>query len=115
MDLSSRRRVRKAEEFLSLAKAKRQEQQKKEIEAFVRPARLHAIAVAAIVLLGQPKIDEPLLTAWKRVLQHFKIQVSPQYERHPEILGFWSRVNEQERVAERLEVEGDEVEGDELE
>lgn len=38
-------------------------------------ARHHAIAVAAIVLSGQPKIDEPLIIAWNRALQHYGIKV----------------------------------------
>ena len=31
--------------------------------------------MAAIVLAGQPKIDEPLIGAWKRALQHYGIDV----------------------------------------
>jgi hypothetical protein len=38
-------------------------------------ARHHAIAVAAIVLSGQPRIDEPLRDAWARTLQHHGISV----------------------------------------
>jgi hypothetical protein len=37
--------------------------------------RLHTIAVAAIVLHGQPKIDEPFESAWKRTLEYHGIQV----------------------------------------
>jgi hypothetical protein len=32
--------------------------------------RLHATAVAAIVISGKPKIDEPLMRAWERTLAH---------------------------------------------
>ncbi len=38
-------------------------------------ARRHATAVAAIVLSGQPKIDEPLIEAWKRALRCYGINV----------------------------------------
>lgn len=38
-------------------------------------ARRHAVAVAAIVLSGQPKIDEPLHRAWARALQHYGVNV----------------------------------------
>jgi hypothetical protein len=39
-------------------------------------ARYHAMAVAAIVLSGQPNIDEPLRHAWERTLQHHGIDIS---------------------------------------
>ena len=32
--------------------------------------------MAAIVLAGQPKLDEPLILAWDRTLQHYKINVN---------------------------------------
>jgi hypothetical protein len=35
--------------------------------------RLHATAVAAIVISGKPKIDEPLVRAWERTLAYHKI------------------------------------------
>ncbi len=41
-------------------------------------ARLHAPAVAAIVLAGKPKIDEPLSEALRRALQHYGIPASLQ-------------------------------------
>lgn len=37
--------------------------------------RLHTIAVAAIVISGEPKIDEPLIRAWERTLAHYRIDV----------------------------------------
>jgi hypothetical protein len=37
-------------------------------------ARLHATAVAAIVLSGEPKIHEPLIRAWARTLAHYKLE-----------------------------------------
>ena len=37
--------------------------------------RHHAIAAAAIVLEGRPKIEEPLRRAWERTLRHFRIEV----------------------------------------
>jgi len=41
-------------------------------------ARLHALVVAAIVLAGKPKIDEPLSEALRRALQHYGIPASLQ-------------------------------------
>jgi hypothetical protein len=73
MDRSSRRRILKVEELLSAAKKKREEKREKLHEAYLRQARLHATAVAAIVLSGEPKIDEPLKEAWRRALQHYGI------------------------------------------
>src|ERR1700737_3341794 len=75
MDRSSRRRICKFEERLSAAKKEREEKRKKVLELLVSDARLHAIAVAAIVLSGQPKIDEPLIRAWERALRHYGITV----------------------------------------
>lgn len=47
----------------------------------MRPgARLHATAVAAIVICGEPKIDEPLIRAWVRTLRHHGIIVKNEYE-----------------------------------
>ena len=37
-------------------------------------ARLHTACVAAITLVGEPKIDEPLSEAWRRTLVHYKIR-----------------------------------------
>jgi hypothetical protein len=37
--------------------------------------QLHTIAAAAILLHGEPKIDEPFDQAWKRTLQYHEIEV----------------------------------------
>src|SRR4051794_16914181 len=42
-------------------RGERERQSRREV---ARHARLHAIAVAAIVLAGRPRIDEPLSRAW---------------------------------------------------
>jgi hypothetical protein len=62
MDRRSLRRIGKIEEFLSAARKKRQQQRVLRIDA----ARRHATDIAAIVLAGQPKVDEPLSQAWLR-------------------------------------------------
>ena len=54
-------------------------------------ARRHATAVAAIVLAGEPKMDEPLIRAWARTLQHYEITVKEPTEK-----------SEQVRAAHRL-------------
>jgi hypothetical protein len=76
MNRTSRRRVEKIEEALSAAQKERKEKRKKEQEARIFHARLHLTAVAAIVLSGEPKLDEPLVEAWKRALQHCGISTS---------------------------------------
>jgi len=74
MDRRPQRRIWKIEELLSAAKREREEKRQKFYENCLRHARLHATAVAAIVLSGEPKIDEPLSQAWKRALQHYRIR-----------------------------------------
>jgi hypothetical protein len=63
----------KAEELVSLELKKRKESLAL-FEERMRPrARLHATAVAAIVISGEPRIDEPLVRAWVRALRHHGI------------------------------------------
>jgi hypothetical protein len=90
MDRSLSRRIRnvekllsKAEDFVSLELKKREEFQSQMIEHLrMRPnARLHAAAVAAIVISSEPKIDEPLRRAWVRTLRHHGITVKNEYGR----------------------------------
>jgi hypothetical protein len=92
MDRSSRRRIWKVEEFLSAAKKERKEKRKKLHEIYLRHARLYATAVAAIVLSGEPKIDEPLSQAWTRALQHYRIRAANE----------GTRINRQVEAARRL-------------
>jgi hypothetical protein len=48
----------------------------------LRPkALLHATAVAAVVIYGEPKIEEPLIRAWRRTLQHLRIVIRDEYGR----------------------------------
>jgi hypothetical protein len=66
-----RRRINRIEELVSAAREER---------GRLRPlgskhARPHATAVAAIVLSGQPRVDEPLIRAWERALRHYRIDV----------------------------------------
>lgn len=77
MDRRPRQRISKVEELLSAAKRERERKRKKFYEDLRRQARLHAIAVAAIVLSGKPKIVEPLSRAWTRTLQHYRIETRP--------------------------------------
>jgi hypothetical protein len=67
------RQLLKLENMLSLAQKQDEERRKKDYEIYVSLAWPHATAVAAIVLAGKPKIDEPLAKAWKRALLHYKI------------------------------------------
>ena len=102
MDRSSRGRVCKAEEAVSIAKKQHEEERKKFLETYVSYARLHATAVAAIVLSGQPKIDEPLIRAWTRALRHYGVQPLAEHEIH---LDYQSRLNKQNMAARELRPE----------
>jgi len=76
MDRGLRYRLSKAEKLASAALKKREEEKRKAIKENVRHAPYHATAVAAIVLAGQPKLDEPLILAWERALRHYEINVN---------------------------------------
>lgn len=79
IDSELRRRIRKVENLLAKTeKVVSEEQKKRAARAEVRKeslrslARQHATAVAAIVLFGNPQINEPLIDAWRRVLRCLK-------------------------------------------
>jgi hypothetical protein len=69
------RRIEKIEEALASARKDHYENLKKRVRLFPIQAHLHATALAAIVLSGKPKIDEPLKYAWSRALQHYGINL----------------------------------------
>jgi hypothetical protein len=46
----------------------------------------HAVAVAAIVLSGQPKIDEPLQRAWRRTLRSYEITLKDPDSWHDQVI-----------------------------
>lgn len=92
-DRKLRHRLSGLEKLVSTAlkhREEREEQTVKELQ-YRYHARRHATAVAAIVLSGQPKIDEPLIKAWARALQHYGINVN--------VMG---GIKDQVRAAERL-------------
>jgi hypothetical protein len=68
------RRISKIEQAVSAAKKNHEKKTKALLESYTCHARLHATAVAAIVNVGAPKIDEPLSHAWERVLNHYEIR-----------------------------------------
>lgn len=76
MDRRSRHRLSKLDKLVSTALKEREESEKQVVKQLPYLARHHATAVAAIVLSGQPKIDEPLIGAWGRALQHYGINVN---------------------------------------
>jgi hypothetical protein len=78
MNRRSRHRIGKCEELLSAALKERDERLKQFLRVGPIHARRHATAVAAIVLSGHPKIDEPLNRAWARALQHYGIDTKDQ-------------------------------------
>ena len=91
MDRTLRHRLSKNDKRVSALLKKRKEKDREYINYWLFHARHHAIAVAAIVLSGQPKIDEPLKIAWDRALQRYGIKPDP-----------WGRLDDQVRVAEQL-------------
>jgi hypothetical protein len=78
MDRRSRHRIGKCEELVSSALKEREERLKQFLRVGPTHARRHASAVAAIVLSGQPRVDEPLNRAWARALQHYGIDNNDQ-------------------------------------
>ena len=91
MNRRSRHRTGKCEEVLSAALKDRDERPKRLLRVWPTYARRHATAVAAIVLSGQPRIDEPLNRAWARALQHYGIdnndQIAAARQLYPTIRG----------------------------
>jgi len=75
MDRISRWRISKIEQVISAAQEERAEKLEQWYKDKSLQAQRHATAVAAIVLAGNPKINEPLIRAWERALCHFKISV----------------------------------------
>src|SRR5256885_1252392 len=78
------RRLSKAEEYVSLKLKKREEVLAQFIEDMRPRARLHATAVAAIVMYGKPRIDEPLKRAWVRTLRQHGVIITNEYGREYE-------------------------------
>jgi hypothetical protein len=83
MDRRSRQRIWKLERLLSKterllpAVLTKLEEIRVPLNVIRQAARLHTTAVAAIVLYGEPKIDEPLVRAWERTLAYHKIDWTP--------------------------------------
>jgi hypothetical protein len=75
MDRRFLHRIGKSEALLSAALKERDARLKQWAEILPIQARQHAIAVAAIVLSGQPRINESLSQAWTRAVQHYGINV----------------------------------------
>src|ERR1700724_4918325 len=86
MDRSSRQRIwtvekllSKAEELVSIARQNREKSRAETLACLMpimrRDARPHATAVAAIVISGEPKVDEPLVRAWALTLAHHRMDL----------------------------------------
>jgi hypothetical protein len=74
MQRRSRDRVGRVEELISVRLKKRG---RGEPPAYHHVLH-HATAVAAIVLSGEPRVDEPLAQAWARAVRHYDINKPPQ-------------------------------------
>ena len=70
-----RARISRIEELVSSKLKAQQERRRQLARALPIHAKRHATAVAAITLVGEPKIDEPLIRAWARTLRHYEIAV----------------------------------------
>jgi hypothetical protein len=86
-----RNRLSKIDDRLSTAVKERKQSDEKNIANLLFSARHHATAVAALVLAGQPKIDEPLINAWNRALKHYEVESKP-----------WGGLKAQVRAVEQL-------------
>jgi hypothetical protein len=75
--MSRRARISRIEELVASKLKDQQEGREQWAKALPIHAQRHATAVAAIVLAGEPKIDEPLIRAWARSLRHYKIAIDP--------------------------------------
>ena len=75
MDRNFQHRLSKIEKLVSTALKEQEERAYQAVKQLPDQARRHATAVAAIVLSGQPEVDEPLNKAWNRALQHYGINV----------------------------------------
>jgi hypothetical protein len=89
--MDQRHRLSKIDERLSAAVKERKQKDQENLEALLFSARHHATAVAAIVLAGQPKIDEPLVEAWNRALEHYGMESKP-----------WREIKDQIEAAKQL-------------
>ena len=78
--MSRRAKISCIEELIASKLKDQQERRKQLAKALPIHAQRHATAVAAIVLAGQPKIDEPLIRAWARTLRHYEIALDPTIE-----------------------------------
>jgi hypothetical protein len=72
MNRSLQRRVARAERLLPQALKRRLKRREQDKQRVAYLARIHATAVAGIVLHGDPKIDEPLAPAWARTVANFE-------------------------------------------
>jgi hypothetical protein len=76
MDRNLPHQLSKIEKLVSSALKERKAKEKQALKELPFRALRHSTAVAAIVLSGQPKINEPLNRAWTRALQHYGIDVN---------------------------------------
>jgi hypothetical protein len=68
------RRLARVETLIEPYLQRQKEEEQKAREFLVRIARDHAIKLGALVLRGEPKLNEPLEIAWKRCLTRFSFE-----------------------------------------
>jgi hypothetical protein len=75
-DRKSKHRLLKLEKLISTAEKEREKREAQLVKTLPYDARRHATEVAAIVLSGRARIDEPLKIAWARALRRYEINVN---------------------------------------
>ena len=73
MTRANRRRLSRLEKLAEPIIAERKRSEAAIAEELRHAAREHAARLAAVILYGEPKIDEPLALAWSRALAHLKL------------------------------------------
>jgi hypothetical protein len=73
MQTKSRRWLAGLINWLGAHTQRHKEEQKGQRDRSLKAARFHAIRLGALVLRGEPKVDEPLEAAWARCLTKFDV------------------------------------------
>jgi hypothetical protein len=67
------RRLAQLEKLVAPYLARLKAEEESHRRSLLTPARHHAIRLGAVVLRGEPKLDEPLEAAWQRCLTKFEV------------------------------------------
>ena len=84
-------RIERIEETLAVEREKMRKPLTEHLQNSRALARDHATAVSAIVLAGQPQIEEPLGQAWARALQHYGVDRNQKGQLDEPLFQPWQR------------------------